>query len=390
VPGTVGSNSREGGARPAQLSRVHRLGAAVLAVVAAALAAVPATAAPNGRSGATRIVISGHGLGHGIGLSQWGAEERAAAGQSYAEILAFYYPGTQLGAGADTSVRILLAERPTAWIGSRAAFTITDAHGAVLRLGAGGHTVSADGRIDGTALAFPAVVRPGSAALRLGGTGYDGTFTLSSTGSTLLVVNTLGLEDYLGSVVSAECPGTWHPAALEAQAIASRSYALANLHPAAAFDLYPDDRSQNYHGLARRLPGATAAVSATRGRVLLYDGTVVDALFSAANGGLTSVPDDVWAHGSLPYFSVEPDAFDARGPDTDWGPVTVPLATIRRVFPQVPLDIATISLVRNDGGRVTSVVFAGADGTSVTLDGYSFQQRLGLRSTYFALSVTTA
>ena len=271
-------------------------------------------------------------------------------------------------------------------IGSNAGFSIGGARRASLHLPAGLYAIDARGRVDGHQLGLPVVVRPGSAPLRVGGTGYDGTLTIDRVGGRIHVVNTLDLERYVGDVVSIECPGTWRPAALEAQAVGvALVRACKPARPAAEFDLYPDDRSQNYHGLARELPSAVAAAAATRGQVLLYDGVVADTLFSAANGGLSTVPDGVWADVSLPYFSVRPDPFDARSPVTNWGPVAVPLSKLRRLFPQLPPVVTGVSLSRNAGGRVTSLTFSGADGSAVSLGGYAFQQRLGLRSTYFAL-----
>ena len=369
---------------PSSSSRLRRRTAAALAAVAVALLAVPAASTARKTATAAAIVLTGHGFGHGIGLSQWGAEERAAAGQTTAQILHFYYPGTQLAATPATNIRVLIALQPAVSVGSAAPFTVTDASGAVLPFAAGLHLVG-PGLIDGQAVDFPVVVTPGSAPLNLAGTAYHGTFTLAAVQGQVQVVNTLGLEDYLVSVVSAECPGTWHAAALEAQAVASRSYALANLRPQAAFDLYPDDRSQNYHGLARYLPTAQAAVAATQGRVLLYRGGIVDALFSASNGGRTSVPQAVWSNVSMPYFAVREDAYDAKSPDTNWGPLKLSLADIRHAFPQVPALVSGVALVRNAGGRVTKLTFVGANGATVSLGGYAFQERLGLRSTFFAV-----
>jgi stage II sporulation protein D len=199
-------------------------------------------------------------------------------------------------------------------------------------------------------------------------------------------VNDLDLEDYLVAVVSSECPGYWHSVALQAQAVASRSYALASLRPDAAFDLYPDDRSQNYHGLNRYLPRAAAAVAATRGRVLLHDGRPAYALFSAANGGLTNVPDGIWEGASPPYFAVRPDPFDAESPATIWGPVTVSRAVLQKAFPELTAGVARVAVARNAGRRAAEVTFTGADGSTVTVDGYAFQQRLGLRSTYLSIA----
>jgi stage II sporulation protein D len=354
-------------------------------MVAALTLLAPAPASTS-TAGATSVVISGHGWGHGIGLSQWGAEGRAAAGSSYAQILSFYYPGTTLGAGPGTQVRVLLAERPRVQIGSKAPFSIADAAGAVVRLPAGLHSIGPDGRIGARTLALPAVAQPGPAPLRLGGTAYLGTLRIGQVAQQVRVVNALELEDYLVGVVSSECPGYWRADALRAQAVASRSYALANLRPGADFDLYADDRSQNYHGLRKHFASAAAAVSSTRGKALFYKGAVVNALFSAANGGLTSVPDGIWSDGTPPYFAARPDAFDAKSPNTHWGPLRVSLAAVREVFPQIPATVAGVTAVRNAGQRVTALKFAGTDGSTVSIGGYTFQQRLGLRSAYFAIT----
>lgn len=369
-----------------QLPR-RRLGRALLLAVVVATVATPSSSAGDGAAALSALVVRGHGFGHGIGLSQWGAERRAAGGVPYRRILSFYYPGTALGSAADRPVRVLLADaRPAARVGSRAPFVAIDAAGRTLRLGAGAHTVSGDGTLDGRAVQLPLVARPGRAPVRLGGTSYAGTLTVSGAAGALRVVNTLPLEQYLVGVVSSECPGSWPAAALQAQAVASRSYALASLRPAADFDLYPDDRSQNYHGLLRRLAPAAAAVRATRGQVLRYAGHVVPALFTAANGGLTTTPAGVWGGSGVPYYAVRADPFDARSPDTDWGPVDLSVDAVRAAFPAVPAATVAVELIRNAGRRVTAIRFVDASGAAVTVDGYAFQQRFGLRSTYFTLT----
>jgi stage II sporulation protein D len=346
------------------------------------LACAPAVSADSSSATASSLVITGHGFGHGIGLSQWGAEERAAAGQTTDQILSVYYPGTRPGRVASRTVRVLLAERRAVRIGSTAPFTVRGADGRTRRLPAGLY------RADGGGLAgspLPLVASPGDAPLRLGGTGYHGTLSLDEGASGIQVVNTLGLEQYVADVVSSECPGSWPAAALRAQAVASRSYAVANVHPRQPFDLYPDDRSQNYHGLAKELPRAVAAAAATRGRVLFYGGRVVTALFSAANGGLTGVPDGIWNDSSLPYFVARADPYDARSPDTNWGPVRLGVDALRAAFPQLPSAIVGVTVALNAADRTASIAFAGADGSSVQIPGYVFQQKLGLRSTWFSV-----
>jgi SpoIID/LytB domain protein len=354
--------------------------------VAALLLLSVASASGRTRTGAPTLAISGHGFGQGVGLSQWGAEERAVAGQSAVQILGFYYPGTEIGSAAVSAVRVLIVQRPTVTVSSSGAIEAVDAAGRSIVLAAGAHVFGeALEGVDG--ISYPLTLRPQAAPLRVGGIAYHGELTLSRDGTEVQVVNRVPLEQYVADVVSAECPGSWLPAALESQAIASRSYAIANLRPDQSFDLYANDRSQNYRGMEKEFPRAVAAAAATRSRVLRYDGRVADAFFSAADGGRTNDSVSAWGLDGVRYLVSRPDPFDARSPDTNWGPVRIPLGTLYRSFPRLPMGITSVSLVRNNAGRARLVVFTAADGASMAVDGYRFQQLLGLRSTYLSSAV---
>jgi stage II sporulation protein D len=335
--------------------------------------------------GAAQLVISGHGFGQGLGLSQWGAEERAVAGETTARILRFYYPGTALGSTRTTSVRVLVARRARVSIGSEGATAMRDTEGRVTRLLPGRHLFAAADARSSTASVFPVQLTTNGALLTVDGTSYHGALTLIRSGRQLEVVNEVPLELYVADVVSSECPGSWLPAALRGQAVASRTFAVANLHPRRPFDLYADDRSQNYRGTAKEFPSALAAADATRSQILLFKGHIIEAFFSASDGGRTNNSLDAWGIiRRLPYLVSRPDPFDALSPDRDWGPVTVPLTELGRLFPRLPRSIAAVTVVRNDAGRAARVVFTSTQGRSVALDGYVFQQRIGLRSTYLS------
>lgn len=364
-------------------SPLRLLAAAALASAVASGLAVAGHAA--GRAGeVAAVVISGHGIGHGAGLSQWGAEERAAAGQDARRILAFYYPHTRVARTAGRTVRVLLATRARVRVGSSAPFTIVEAGGARIRMRPGGYRLGAAG-IAGLRVRLPLRVLPGAEPLRLGGTRYAGTFSIDRADGALRVVNTVGLEAYVAGVVTSECPGYWPREALRAQAIASRSYVLANLQPGEPFDVYADSRSQNYRGLARAFPSAVAATSSTEHEVLEYDGRVVDAVFSASNGGMTSDGVALIGH-ALPYLVARPDPFDARSPAAAWGPLRFTLPQLRARFPQLPGDIAGVQAVESVGARVAQLTFVGSDGTRFETSGFEFQQRLHLNSTYLTLT----
>ena len=89
-------------------------------------------------------------------------------------------------------------------------------------------------------------------------------------------------------IFPAEMPSGWAPEALKAQAVAARSYALANLAKGRPFDLYSDTRSQVYGGVKAESTKTSAAVDATKGEVVLFNGKVADTLFFSTSGGRTA------------------------------------------------------------------------------------------------------
>src|SRR5262249_6740052 len=118
--------------RQTRAARLAGRGLALLLLVSLlGVLASPSASADSSASSRTgrALVGTGHGFGHGVGLSQWGAEERAAAGQTFQQILSFYYPGTELKTVAGADVRVWLASRPKLQVGSQAAFTVRDAGG---------------------------------------------------------------------------------------------------------------------------------------------------------------------------------------------------------------------------------------------------------------------
>ncbi|MEN0065654.1 MAG: DUF4922 domain-containing protein [Myxococcota bacterium] len=160
---------------------------------------------------------------------------------------------------------------------------------------------------------------------------FDGRVSLESRGETFDVVNTIGLEAYLKSVISSEMSADAPKALLEAHAIISRSWLLAQLAGAAKpaeappglrpmlggqrltlwydredhlfFDVCADDHCQRYQGVTRTsTAAAVAAVEATRGRVLTYAGEICDARFSKACGGMTEVFESAWGDEPVPYL----------------------------------------------------------------------------------------
>ncbi len=100
---------------------------------------------------------------------------------------------------------------------------------------------------------------------------YRGTIQVDVPDGAQRAINFVGLEQYLYGVVALRDAVMWHPEALKAQAVAARSYALATRR-SGAFDVYPDTRSQVYLGLDHERPSTNAAVDATAGKVVLFEG----------------------------------------------------------------------------------------------------------------------
>ena len=131
-------------------------------------------------------------------------------------------------------------------------------------------------------------------------------------------VQQVPLETYVRGVVSAEMPASWPLAALEAQAVASRTYALTAHAGGARFDVYSDTRSQVYRGVAAHTPQTDAAVAATAGQVVTYAGRPAITYFFASSGGRTENVEQVWPGGeSEPWLKGVLDPYD-QGPLHHW------------------------------------------------------------------------
>ncbi|NMG57072.1 SpoIID/LytB domain-containing protein, partial [Geitlerinema sp. P-1104] len=124
------------------------------------------------------------------------------------------------------------------------------------------------------------------------------------------LVNTVPIETYLRGVVPHEIGPNAPYAAVEAQAIIARTYALRNLHRFAIdeYELCADTHCQVYWGLDNTVSRADQAIAATSGLVLTYNNEPIDALYSSTTGGVTSPFEDVWLGESRPYLVARIDA----------------------------------------------------------------------------------
>ena len=139
---------------------------------------------------------------------------------------------------------------------------------------------------------------------------YRGHFQLVNNGSSLTVINEVPIEDYIQGVVPSEMPPSWEHEAHKAQAIAARSYALANLGKRAknGYDLNDTPEDQAYGGATAETLQTNEAVTETTGLVLIHNGKIIPAYYSASAGGHTKSASQVWSK-DLAYIKAVP-SFD--------------------------------------------------------------------------------
>lgn len=132
---------------------------------------------------------------------------------------------------------------------------------------------------------------------------YRGNLIIKRTDDGLTIINDVGLEDYIAGVVSAEMPASWDIEALKAQAVAARTYAIANLgkRNSLGYDLKDSPEDQAYNGASGEKTKPCQAVVETRDKVLVYGGKVITAYYCASAGGKTKLASEAWGK-NLPYI----------------------------------------------------------------------------------------
>ena len=364
------------------------------------LAILVALASAGGASATPVFLLKGHGWGHGVGMSQYGALGRANAGQGYKQILGFYYDGTNVGQTSQTSIRVLLKSgMSSVTLRSSEDFAVGDK--TLARLTDWTVVPTDDGKVRVVGkgkFGNPATAKPGAGFLRVDGLRYRGDLKIWNRGGSLAVVNVVGLQSYLYSVVPREMPSSWPLEALKAQAVAARGYAVRAAR-ADWFDIYDDTNDQVYGGLdygSGEDPGSTDAVQATKREVLKYAGSVISAYFSSSNGGRTAASVDTWG-GQLDYLVSKHDSFDLHtsppNPNRNWTVVLSPRALQNRLGAAKPPADAVVTERRS--GRVATARLTRPGWSQTFTDPTGpgpewFRGVLGLRSSRFHFGVLNA
>jgi stage II sporulation protein D len=365
-----------------------------LTVLAAliALAATTASAQPASTPGEALFVVSGRGWGHGVGMSQYGAYGMALEGRTHADILKHFYTGTQLGRASSKKLRVLLAEgRSAVTISSKGAITARDASGTAHKFPKGVLTLrpnlllagaGAKGRVKA---ASPLLLRPRKGrTLTFDGHPFRGDLELQAQGGFLNVINVVPLDSYIQGVVANEMPFSWPAEALEAQAIAARTYALASIVKGKPYHLFADVRDQVYRGVEGETAQTNAAVAATAGKVVTHGGRIATTFYFSSSGGKTANSEDVFG-GPVPYLVSRPDPWDRASPHHRWGPVLIGARTVQSKLGGAARVIDLVG-APTPSGRFKSLTVQTLAG-STKVPGVLLRTSLGLRSTYVTIGV---
>ncbi|WP_245839423.1 SpoIID/LytB domain-containing protein [Nocardia donostiensis] len=321
------------------------------------------------------------GDGHGRGMSQHGALRNAQNGWTAERILEYYYPGATMGTIGPTTVSVRLMGRDgssldvSAAAGARVAGRVLEpgqvAH--LTPLPGGGANVVVTAGCSGetlwqTSVADPWVYpldprpnRPAAEHLTLcGGGSYRGSLGVAGENGEARTVNRVGIQDYLLGVLPAEVQPNWAnkgaAAALRAQAIAARSYALAEQRYPYAQTCDTTD-CQVYPGTALEDPRTAAAVAATDGTVLLRDGRILRAEYSTAPDGGTPADIRTFEVGPTPaeLTTATPGLAALRPRAADPEPSAQP-DTTQNTAPGTPTETALDDLQRTAPGYPPAAV----------------------------------
>lgn len=398
------------------------------AIAAVALAGLgPAVLGATPASAATTFTFYGAGWGHGVGMSQYGAYGFATQGKTYTEILSYYYPGTVPNATvtspstlrvgllqSKTSVQLHAAYGPITLkltnpsTGKKIATIPKDRTWTIQFHSDGKYWIH---RTDGTFTGghgwggpnndLYAVYAPTHTIVTVPATGHRynlGYFEFNiyhPQGQTYWrgrLIVTVGTNAYVYGI--AEVPASWPMAALKAQAVAARTYAInaadnRGQHWGECNCAVSATTDQSYTGYDRiaELDGDRwkSASDETASQAVTYQGNPITAFYSSSDGGWTETNDHVFGGSQLPYLpeQCDPADYTSNNPNKTWS-VTMSGTTIEskiKAYKGVDIGSATgfSNFSRTGSDRIQTVTVNGTKG-HVTLTGSELRAALGLKS----------
>ncbi len=208
---------------------------------------------------------------------------------------------------------------------------------------------------------------------------YAGELRVSLNNNKIQTINYIKLEKYLKSVVGSEMPKEFPLAALQAQAIAARTYALKLLGNNKSFDVQSTEASQVYLGLEAETPKINRAVRSTNLLALFYDNKLINAVFHSSSGGKTEDSGKVWKY-QLPYLKSVVD-YDQNSTKYRWS-AEFNSEELVETFPDLG-GVTSIQVTkRSNSNRVLKILVYGPHGRK-TFSGKELRKKFKLLSTKF-------
>ena len=364
-----------------------------------------------------RFYVNGSGFGHGVGLSQIGAKGLALEGKNSSDIITYFFPGTTITVNPDLgNIRVNIAHLATY-------ITITNSSGAITLNKSDGTPVATIPigstlkfavvtKVISPTISAPkqkAIVIPAATSWNVrwdagtiitvnnGGTttklGY-GEVNLKDVLNKIELTTTLRLNDQYIYGIS-EMSSSWPDAALASQVIASRTYGLSrmgSLRKECDCNIYNSKYDQNFVGFSKESEakyGAMwkAAVDATSGQIITYQGNPINVYFSSSSGGVTQKASDVWGT-DFPYLTNVPDPWSldiVLNPQYAHWLRVISQADAAKAFGLS--DVATLKVdARSTSNSALSVTATSSSGKTSQLQVGTFKTKLLIPASWFDIT----
>ena len=364
-----------------------------------------------------RFYVNGSGFGHGVGLSQIGAKGLALEGKNSSDIINYFFPGTTITVNPDLgNIRVNIAHLATY-------ITITNSSGAITLNKSDGTPVATIPigstlkfavvtKVISPTISAPkqkAIVIPAATSWNVrwdagtiitvnnGGTttklGY-GEVNLKDVLNKIELTTTLRLNDQYIYGIS-EMSSSWPDAALASQVIASRTYGLSrmgSLRKECDCNIYNSKYDQNFVGFSKESEakyGAMwkAAVDATSGQIITYQGNPINVYFSSSSGGVTQKASDVWGT-DFPYLTNVPDPWSldiVLNPQYAHWLRVISQADAAKAFGLS--DVATLKVdARSTSNSALSVTATSSSGKTSQLQVGAFKTKLLIPASWFDIT----
>jgi stage II sporulation protein D len=379
---------------------------AVIVALALSIIAIPtqATGVPP------RFIITGSGFGHGVGLSQIGAEGLALEGKSASDILNYYFPGSAVTTAPVTQdIRVNIAHQSTfqavtgtnlqIYKGDLTTIPTPIPAGGTLKFSVVGKVISPTVTVKGApvqilspnpffTVKWDGVIKVAGLSLKYGSVG------LKVVAGKMEVTATMKLDtEYIYGI--SEMSSAWPTAAIQSQAIASRTYGLMRLNTIRKecdCNVYNTIYDQNYVGYSKESEPTIgslwkAAVDATAGMVITYNGSPINVYFFSSSGGTTQRSEDVWGT-AFPYLTNVPDPYSldlVLNPSYSHWQRVINQSDMSAAFGLT--DVATLTI---DSKTVTdsalTLTATSSVGVKATLPVATFKTKLKIPSSWFQVN----